>query len=123
MSTIQTNFEDGVLTATLNRPEKQNAMNRTMIEDLVDLFESAEEREGLRCLVLRGSDGVFCAGRDREMLDGRLDEMSADEYRQSLKTGAQRMIRVLYHLPVPTVACVEGAAVGGGRRCEPGVRL
>lgn len=59
MAAVQTDFEEGVLTVMLDRPEKYNAMNGAMIEELVEEFEAIEERDDLRCLVIRGSNRVF----------------------------------------------------------------
>nr|WP_272944916.1 enoyl-CoA hydratase/isomerase family protein [Kordiimonas gwangyangensis] len=52
------------MTVTLNRPEVKNAMNFAMVDALIDAFEQAAGDDAVRVVVLRGADGVFCAGGD-----------------------------------------------------------
>ena len=61
---VTTSLADGVLTGTLNRPEKKNAIDSHMIDELATLLERAELEAGVRVVVLRGAGNDFCAGMD-----------------------------------------------------------
>ena len=55
---------DGVCTITMNRPEKKNAMSFAMLSDFIAAFARAGEDDDARVVVLKGTDGAFCAGTD-----------------------------------------------------------
>jgi enoyl-CoA hydratase len=96
--------EDRVV-VTLNRPSARNAINLEMIDSLHQVC--AELERSPRFLVLRGSGGVFAAGADiRELRErGRLD---------ALRGINSSLFERVARLPMPTVAVVDGAAIGGG---------
>ena len=56
--------EDGVCTITINRPEKKNAMGFAMLGDFIATFDRAGKDDDVRVVVLKGTDGAFCAGTD-----------------------------------------------------------
>ncbi len=94
----------------LNRPEKRNAMNDVMMDEIVQVLRDAELAE-IRVLVISGTGSVFCAGADlnwmRKMKDYSLEENEADSARLAKLYRALRTAR-----PV-TVAVVNGPAIGG----------
>lgn len=91
--------------ATLNRPDARNAINHALVRELHDLCAQLEESP--RILVLTGSDGVFAAGADvRE-----LRERGAKEALLGINS---RVFDRVANLPLPTIAAVDGAAIGGG---------
>jgi methylglutaconyl-CoA hydratase len=98
-----------VSTITLNRP-KANAMGSVMLQELSDTLDALEEDPSIRCVVVTScSQKVFSAGADlKERATMNMDEASA--FVSRLRDTFQR----LSQLPVPTVAAVEGVAVGGG---------
>lgn len=91
--------------ATLNRPERRNAIDRAMISALHDLC-AALERDP-RVLILTGADGVFAAGADI----AELRQRTADDARAGINSGA--FIRIA-RLPMPVIAALDGYALGGG---------
>lgn len=105
-------LEGGVLTATLNRPEKKNAIDEAMIAQLAAVLERAELDAAVRVVALRGAGGDFCAGMDlRELLASA--EQSVDENRAAaLRFG--NLFGRMRALPKPVVAVVQGRALAGG---------
>jgi methylglutaconyl-CoA hydratase len=99
---------------TLNRADKRNALSRGLITALGDAFERARNDPEARCVILTGAGPVFCAGMD-------LTEL-AESAREPAETtpvweDALRLARVydlIYTLPKPTIAAVNGPAVAGG---------
>jgi methylglutaconyl-CoA hydratase len=106
--------ERGVARVTLNRPEVRNAFNAELIATLAWTFEAFAEEEpaGLRAVVLSGAGDVFCAGADiewqRASIGLSMEENEADAGR------LQEMLVVIEECPVPVIAAVQGAALGGG---------
>ena len=101
-----------VATVTLNRPEIHNAFNDVMIEELKDVFQRIAKDERVRVVVLTGSGKSFCAGADLNWLR-RVKDYT---YRDNLEE-AQRLADLfyqIYKLPKPTIARVNGSAIGGG---------
>jgi len=105
--------KDGVLTLTMNRPDRLNALNPEMLTRLHDaLMRAAADRE-VAVIVLAGAGRAFCAGGDvKAMAEGGRSE-TYDERAQGLR---QRMeaARLLHDIPKPTVAMLRGAAAGAG---------
>jgi len=106
---VLTTFDDPVLTISLNRPEKRNALSLDLIEALRDAVEETHARSAeARVVILAGEGKSFCAGMD---LRGVVSDAAAMS--KMLLTLAETMIRIR-ELPVPTIARVQGAAIGGG---------
>jgi methylglutaconyl-CoA hydratase len=102
----------GIATVTLNRPAVNNAYNGEVLEALIDGCERLAADEGVRVVVIRGNGRHFQAGADLAWLDeiGRMD--GAANLEASRRT-ALAMHR-LNAMPMPTVALVHGACIGGG---------
>jgi 2-(1,2-epoxy-1,2-dihydrophenyl)acetyl-CoA isomerase len=100
--------DDGVLTLTLNRPEKMNSVDSVMVGELTGVLDRAAGDDAVRTLLITGAGRAFCAGRD--ISDADPDE---DAYDIIVNTFNPLLAR-LYHLPKPTVSAVNGAAMGVG---------
>lgn len=111
-SMLKLESEGGVTTITLNRPEKRNALNATMIEELSHALLAAAEDSACGVVLLTGAGAAFCAGMDLAYLEG-LNGKTPDEHRADTEQIAS-LLRALYDLPKPTIAAVNGAAVAGG---------
>ena len=120
----------GVTTVTLNRPDKYNAINLAMWQAFGRLLPVLAADDEVDVVVLRGPvGGPFSAGADiSEFTTLRRDPTDAEWYGQAVTSGE----RALLQFPKPTVAMVEGFAIGGGaqlalacdlRLCEPGSRF
>jgi methylglutaconyl-CoA hydratase len=109
--TIQLSYDSGVVTLTLNRPEKRNAISNQLMDDLLRAFEDVATSPA-QVLILTGAGKAFCSGMDLENLQALIGR-SAD---QNLKDSEHvaRVFRSLYEFPKVTIAAVNGAAIAGG---------
>jgi len=105
---VLTQIEAGVATVTMNRPDKRNALNVDLIEALGEAVTAIEQRDEVRVLILAGAGKSFCAGMD---LRGVIDDAKQMGHMLRRLSEVSRQIR---RLPIPTIARVQGAAVGGG---------
>ncbi len=105
-------LEGGVLTATLNRPDKRNAIDTAMIDALLALLERADLDADVRVVAVRGGGTDFSAGMDlNELLASA--ERSVEENRRAALHFAEVFLR-MRRLPKPVVALVRGRALAGG---------
>jgi 2-(1,2-epoxy-1,2-dihydrophenyl)acetyl-CoA isomerase len=103
----------GVRALSLNRPESRNALNVALLEALREAIAAAAGDPAVRCVTLTGEGKGFCAGADvREWADIPQDE--AEEGARRWEHNAHRLMQELFDLPKPTVALLNGAAVGAG---------
>src|SRR5207245_10550777 len=109
---VLTVLEGGILTATLNRPEKRNAIDSPMIDALLAMLERADLDAGVRLIALRGAGTDFCAGMDLSELLASADRTVA-ENRQAALQFAEIFLR-MRRLPKPIAALVHGRALAGG---------
>ena len=101
--------EDGVLTLTLNRPDKRNALHPELVQSLSELITEAADDESIAVIVITGSGGAFCAGLDIDLL-AAWSSVERMEYLDS----AIAMLRNIWDAPQPTIAAVDGPAIAGG---------
>jgi len=111
-ATLHTHSESGILTITMNRPDKRNALNPEMMEDLTHAFMAAGEDPAYRVIMLTGAGSAFCAGLDLDHLE-TLRAKTPEEHRRDSERIA-RLLRTLYDTSKPTIAAVNGAAIAGG---------
>ena len=100
------------LWVTMNRPERLNALNRRLVEELRDLFVGLYWRHEVRVVVLTGAGGAFCAGLDlkeRNNSGGRGVGAGLTGQRQ-----ISEIVIAMRRCPQPIIALVDGAAAGGG---------
>ncbi|HUC41291.1 MAG TPA: enoyl-CoA hydratase/isomerase family protein [Gemmatimonadales bacterium] len=102
----------GVLTATLNRPDKRNAIDTPMIDELLAALERADLDASARVVAIRGAGRDFCAGMDLNELLASADH-TLEQNRQAALHFAQVFIS-MRRLPKPIVALVHGRALAGG---------
>jgi methylglutaconyl-CoA hydratase len=110
--TIEYSVSEALVTLTFSRPEIHNAFNDVMIEELLQAVTKVAEREDTRVLVLTGRGKSFCAGADLNWMKRVKDYTYEENLKESLRL-AELFYR-LYTLSVPTIAKVNGAAIGGG---------
>lgn len=105
---IDYSVSDNVATIRLNRPEKMNALNRTMRRELVEALARAPDEA--RAIILTGSGRAFCAGQDLGDVE-RLEEL---EIAELLREEYEPLIRLIHDGPLPVIAAVNGTAAGAG---------
>lgn len=111
--TIQLNLDErGVATITLNRPEKHNAMDATMIRELTDVAINLGSDKSVRVVVLAAVGKSFCAGGD---LGWMHDQFNKDREGKMAETGKlAEMLQTLNVMPKPLIGRIQGPAYGGG---------
>ncbi len=114
-NTIVYDVEDGILTLTLNRPEKLNAFTGEMLTEMIDAFDRADADDDVRAIIVTGAGRGFCAGAD---LSGGSDTFNSDA-RENRKDGVQpdgggKLTLRIYELNKPIIAAINGPAVGVG---------
>lgn len=105
-------LQGGILTGTLHRPEKKNAIDSAMIDGLYQLLERANLEAEVRVVALRGAGPDFCAGMDLAELLQSADH-SAEQNREAARRFGGLFVR-MRELPKPIVAVVQGRALAGG---------
>ncbi len=109
--TLYVTETDRVITVTLNRPERRNALNPQLIDELIGVIDALAKRSS-GVVILTGRGSAFCAGLDLEHLKS-LTGKTEMEHRQDSQRVAH-LFRSLYDLPLPTIAAVNGHAIAGG---------
>ena len=107
-------LEDGLLTLTLNRPERRNALDTAMLESLVDATRRAATNPAVSAVMLTGAGGTFCAGGDVKAMAARGNETTLTDERIADLRGKMEAARLLHEMRKPTIAAIEGAAAGAG---------
>ena len=97
---------------TLNRPEARNSLTKNVVQALAAAIEGAAAEPDVRCVVLTGAGGHFCAGADlrRTFVEDPEIMDHLDEYMDAFHS----LIRAIVRCPMPTIASMDGAAVGFG---------
>ena len=111
--TVLVEVDDGIATITLNRPEKKNAMNPRMHEEMTEILEKLRYDDAVRVLIFTGSGNSFCAGMDiKEFFVALKDQPHA--YDRVERIASEWRGRTLPFYPKPTIAMVNGYCFGGG---------
>jgi len=119
---IRYELVDRVLTITLNRPDKLNAINGAMVRELIGAFEAADADDAVRAVIVTGEGRAFCAGAD---LSGGAESFVApgseaivgpdgkvDYSNEAIREVGGRLALVLYNLHKPVIAAINGPAAG-----------
>jgi len=112
MSALLSSLESGILTLTLNRPDKRNALNAELIEALHQALERADLDAGVRVVLLRGAGRDFCAGADLDELLASADQTVSENESAALRLGS--VFERMRALPKPVLAMIRGRALAGG---------
>lgn len=105
---LRVSNRDGIVTLTLNRPDFRNALSKELIFEMTAALKAIAADPASRVLVLAGEGKSFCAGMD-------LKAVAKDPYAMGdMLRELSRVSRALRRLPIPTIARVQGAAIGGG---------
>lgn len=119
---ILSTVEQGVMTITLNRPDRLNSFNDVMHQQLAERLTQAERDDSVRCLLITGAGRGFCAGQD--LNDRNVDPSGpAPDLGLSVERFYNPLVRRLAALPKPVIAAVNGVAAGAGATLALGCDL
>lgn len=114
--TLRYDVADGVGTVTLNRPEKLNALNSVMLEELLAVLDEADGDDAVRALIVTGAGRAFCAGADLSAGGKTFDRVARrrDEGPGEHEDGGGRVTLRIFDMKKPLIAAINGPAVGFG---------
>jgi methylglutaconyl-CoA hydratase len=112
MPEILLNNENSILTITLNRPDKRNALNDALVNDLKEALTKADTDETLRAVVIKGAGKDFCSGADLSALQ-KISESDALENWDDAHN-LMELFALIRKIKVPVIAAVHGRALAGG---------
>ncbi|MES2289083.1 MAG: enoyl-CoA hydratase-related protein [Pseudomonadota bacterium] len=117
MSNVLTMHREGaVVTLTMDDPATRNALSPALTDQLVAACAAINADLSVGCVILTGAGDVFCAGGNIKDMYARANHFAgnAAEIRRTYQNGVQTIAKALYDLEVPTIAAVNGAAMGAG---------
>jgi enoyl-CoA hydratase/3-hydroxyacyl-CoA dehydrogenase len=107
--TLKIEREESTLWIILNRPQRLNTFNAVMIEELLDMLNTAEGDSSIKCVVITGEgDRAFSAGADLTMMKG------TPVYAEEASRRGQKTFGKVEEIPKPVIAAINGYALGGG---------
>lgn len=128
--TLFADLYNGILTITLNRPEKLNAYTQTMLQDMIAVFDRADADNAVRIIVVTGAGRAFCAGADLSESAGTFDyrlggqhtsdqspttaDGTVDFSNPAAQDGGGQLAMRIFHLNKPIIAAINGPAFGVG---------
>jgi 2-(1,2-epoxy-1,2-dihydrophenyl)acetyl-CoA isomerase len=117
METLQVSRAAGVVTVTFDRPDKRNAVNNQMWDELEEVAKAIASSTDDRCVVLTGAGGAFCSGADLS------DHTGERPHQLAAMRRINRIPQAFHDLPQPTIAKVTGVAAGIGMSLALGCDL
>ena len=102
---------DAVARVSIRNPGKRNALDHEILDGLAEIFPELDDGIETRCVIVTGSDGMFSAGYD---IGGIPDEVFAEEAERLVAHPFSRAIEAVEGFPFPTLAAINGHALGGG---------
>ena len=126
--TLLTDVAESICTITINRPDKLNALNTTMIREFIDAIDKADTDDAVRAIIVTGAGRAFCAGADLSTGGGTFDRAQRpdrpqvpngpdgkpDLSHENARDGGGRMTLRIFECRKPVIAAVNGPAVGIG---------
>lgn len=111
MNSIRLHHNQAIATIWLNRPEKHNAFNLQMMQELIKAFEQLGQSDNVRVIILRGTGKSFCAGADLAYMQQVASYDQEENRRDSLVLAT--LFETIYSCPKPVIALLHGAVYGG----------
>jgi len=113
-TTISTELEDRILVVKFNRPDRLNALNKVMHDELAELYGRIERDDEVDVVVLTGEGKAFCVGADFDQMEENLARGGYEDGHPDLMYGSVRMARSILAVSQPMIAAVNGHAIGLG---------
>lgn len=113
-TTISTELEDRILVVRFNRPDRLNALNKVMHDELAELYGRIERDPDVDVIVLTGEGKAFCVGADFDQMEENLARGGYEDGHPDLMYGSVRMARSILAVSQPMIAAVNGHAIGLG---------
>ena len=114
MHHLRLHIHEHTATVILDRPDKRNALNRVLLEELRQVFDDLQQEKRVRVVVLTGAGPAFCAGMDLgEMLDTS-KQPNAAELWHSDAAAYRDLVEYMLRFPKPIIAAINGPAIAGG---------
>lgn len=113
-STLLFEKSQGVATLTLNRPDKSNAFNDTLIAEMIDALKAVERDNEVRAVVITGAGKNFCAGQDLGPMLERYNSPAGVSFGAHLRTSYNIIVSRIRTLDKPVIGAINGAAAGAG---------
>ncbi|MGJ4890885.1 enoyl-CoA hydratase [Bradyrhizobium sp. HKCCYLRH3099] len=112
-TTVLQHLDSGLLTITMNRPERRNALNSDLTKGLVEAAQRAANDPDVRAVLLKGAGGTFCVGGDVKAM---AEAKTAPSFETKVTSLRERMevSRLLHQMQKPVIAQIDGAAAGAG---------
>jgi methylglutaconyl-CoA hydratase len=112
MSEIIYEVENSIATITLNRPEKRNALNDSLVNSLKDALKKAERDENLRAVIIKGAGKDFCSGADLSALQKIAESDVLENWDDA--HNLMELFTLIRKVNIPVIAAVHGRALAGG---------
>jgi enoyl-CoA hydratase/carnithine racemase len=112
VSDLQVQIEEGIATASFNRPSRKNAFTAEMLAQLHTFVTDIHDDDTVRALILTGSDGSFCAGADLNELGNA--KSAPIDHKEHLTHGVHKVALAIADFDGPVIASIEGPAIGAG---------
>jgi trans-feruloyl-CoA hydratase/vanillin synthase len=112
-SLVRVENDEGIVTVTIDRPEKRNAINPQIHTELRDALHRLRHDPGTRVLILTGAGESFSAGMDLKEMFFDMEQQKAIELRKNVRAIGQEWNTALRLFPAPTIAAVNGWCFGG----------
>jgi enoyl-CoA hydratase/carnithine racemase len=106
--------QDGILTITLNRPDRLNAWTETMARELIEAFDRADADDEVRAVIVTGAGRGFCAGADLERGGETFDYRTREQTGEVPRDNGGRLTLRVFECTKPVIAAINGPAVGVG---------
>ena len=126
MPDLLVDIDDTLMTVTMNRPNRMNAMTPAMFIMMADAWKQATEDENVRCIILTGADGNFSSGADLRAMAGDADDDNSIDPQARMAEDPDLIWKGLlktYRPTKPIIAAVEGVAIAGGTEILQGTDI